>query len=86
MPEYKPFPLVPKITSIIKSIYDIESDEEACQPRIVRDFFDKAAEQIETAPVDKEDREITCNNIKVNISILRPPKSKDKVLPVIMFL
>ncbi|GAN02440.1 esterase [Mucor ambiguus] len=86
MPEYKPFPLAPKAAEIIKSVYNIESDEEACQPRIVRDFFDKATEQIETSPVEKEDREITHNNIKVNISILRPVGSKDKVLPVIMFL
>ncbi|CEP14669.1 hypothetical protein [Parasitella parasitica] len=86
MPEYKPFPLAPKITAVIKSVYNIESDQEACQPRIVRDFFDKAAEQIEAAPVEKEDREIVCNNIKVNISILRPLGSKDKVLPVVMFL
>ncbi|KAI8644978.1 alpha/beta hydrolase fold-domain-containing protein [Parasitella parasitica] len=42
--------------------------------------------QIEAAPVEKEDREIVYNNIQVNISILRPLGSRDKVLPVIMFL
>jgi hypothetical protein len=86
MTKYKPFPLTPKIISLLKSVSGIQDDDEACQPAVVREFFDEAAAQFDAAEVEREDREIIYNHIKVNISILRPPGSKDKVLPVIMFL
>lgn len=84
--KYEPFPLVDKVVDIIKGMYDIPNTEDACQPNIVRDFFDKVAAMVEVAEVEKEDREIEFNKIKVNISILRPVGSKDKVLPVVMYL
>lgn len=86
MTNYKPFPLAPKIVDIIKDIYDLKSEKEACQPAIVRDFFDKASAVVEAAPVEKQDLEIEFDHVKVHISILRPLGSKDKVLPVIMYL
>jgi acetyl esterase len=84
--KYEPFPLNEKVVDIIKGMYEIPTTEDACQPHIVRDFFDKAAAMIKTAEVEKEDREIEFNHIKVNISILRPHGSKDKVLPVVIYL
>jgi acetyl esterase len=86
MTKYKPFPLSPKIIPLLKSISGIEDDDEACQPAVVRKFFDQAAAQFDAAEVERQDREILYNHIKVNISILRPSGSKNKVLPVIMFL
>lgn len=86
MQKFKPFPLHPKMTALIKSQYNIQDNDEANQPYNVRKFFKEAAAIIEAPKVEKEDREIVYNNIKVSISILRPIGSKDKVLPVILFL
>lgn len=86
MVKYDPMPMQPKVIEAIKSAYDITDDEEAAQPRLVREFFHALSANIEVAKVDKQDIDIEMNNIKVNISILRPADSKDKVLPTILFL
>ncbi|KAI7900952.1 alpha/beta hydrolase fold-domain-containing protein [Cokeromyces recurvatus] len=89
MPKYKPYPIPLAIISQIKSVYNIDSDEEACQPAIIREFYDTLyANQLEgIKEVKKEDREITFNGIKVNISILRPSNTPlNEVLPVMLFL
>lgn len=87
MVTYKPVPTAPRILEMIKEVYGLDSVEEAGQPKYIREFSDQAlAAMIETAAVEKQDLEIEFNSIKVNISILRPPGSKDKILPVIMFL
>lgn len=86
MVKYDPMPMQPKVIEAIKSTYDITDDEEAAQPRLVREFFHAVSANIEVAKVDKQDIDIEMNNIKVNISILRPVNSKDKVLPIILFL
>lgn len=86
MTKYKAFPIGPKLIPLLKSVSGIEDVEEACQPAVVREFFDQAATQIDAAEVERQDREIIHNDVKVRISILRPPGSKENVLPVIMFL
>ncbi|GAA5815939.1 hypothetical protein MFLAVUS_009458 [Mucor flavus] len=83
---YKPVPTAPRFLEAIKDIYGLTTDEEAGQPKYVREFTDQASAMVESSAVEKQDLEIVFNNIKVNISILRPVGSKDKVLPVIMYL
>jgi hypothetical protein len=85
--KYEPFPIASKVINIIKGIYNIATDEEAGQPAVLRKFFDEVVgPTIEVPEVEKEDRDIEMNGIKVNISILRPVGYKDKVLPTILFL
>jgi hypothetical protein len=82
----RPFPIPLELLSAIKSKYNIESDDEANQIDTIRRFLDDMAGQTEVPKVNRQDFIIVRNNINVNISILRPPESKDKVLPVILFL
>lgn len=86
MTKYEPMPMQPKVIEAIKSAYNITSDEEAGQPHLVREFFHAVSANIEVAKVEKQDIDIEMNNVKVNISILRPVDSKDKVLPTIVYL
>lgn len=83
---YKPFPLVPHMLQLLKETYELKTDEEAGQPAIFRDFVDKSSAMIEVAAVEKQDLEIEWNQIKLSISVLRPVGSKQKVLPIILFL
>lgn len=83
---YKPYPLTPDIVSVLKDTYQLATDEEVSQPAIFRDFVDKSCASIDASPVDKQDLEIEFNHIKVNISILRPVGSEQKIIPVILYL
>ncbi|KAI9486315.1 MAG: alpha/beta hydrolase fold-domain-containing protein [Benjaminiella poitrasii] len=90
MTKYKPFPWPPSLLPVIKSTYNIESDEEARQPSVARRLFDDTwtipSNDI-TKEAKREDRDITHNGISVNITILRPTSEpSDKALPVILFL
>jgi HSP20 family molecular chaperone IbpA len=85
--EYEPFPLSAEMLKTFKMIGNIPTDEEATRPSVVRKFFDDIAASTMPVPeVEKQDLDIEMNNIKVNISILRPVGTKDKVLPTILFL
>lgn len=87
MPEYEPFELDPKMIETIKATYNIPTNEEAAQPKIVRKFFDEVVcGAIKLREVEKEDIDIHVNNVSVSISVLRPVGYKDKVLPTVLFL
>ncbi|GAA5806071.1 hypothetical protein HPULCUR_011599 [Helicostylum pulchrum] len=80
------FPLQPALIEAVKSTYGLETNEEACQPAIAREFLNKMFEVKNAPEVKKQDLVIEHDGIKVSISILRPLGFQDKVLPVIMFL
>jgi hypothetical protein len=84
-PLQKPIPLSPYRLEIIKKSYGLSTDEEACQPSVLRELYEKTSTG-QSDEVVKEDRMIEMNNIKVKISIIRPVGSEDKELPVILFL
>lgn len=84
MSKYPPIPLNLPTIELIKQILDV-SAEEACTHESVRRFMSATAMPIDDT-VQKEDRTIEIDNIKVDISIVRPLEYKNKVLPVILLL
>lgn len=83
---YPLFPLQPALIATVKSTYGLETNEEACQPAIVREFLNEMFEVKNVPEVEKQDLVIEHGGLKVSISILRPLGSQDKILPVIMYL
>ncbi len=82
----KPFPLEPKYATKIKSIFDLATDSEATNPIILRSIADTLLTPTETTEVERDDRKIEFNGVKVNITVLRPLGSKDKELPVVLYM
>ncbi|KAG2212734.1 hypothetical protein INT47_000711 [Mucor saturninus] len=84
---YKPFPLTPQIIHLLKETYGLKTDEEAGQPAVFRDFVDTSSAMMSTAAeVEKQDMKIELGGIHVSISVLRPVRSGQKILPIILFL
>lgn len=82
------FPLVPlseALKTLAAEVLNV-TPEEACQLEVFRQFFEAVMIAPDDDEVEKEDKTIEVGGIKVDISIVRPPGQKDKVLPVILFL
>jgi hypothetical protein len=82
------FPLVPlseAVKTLTAQVLNV-TPEEACQLEVHRQFFEAIMITPDDNEIEKEDKTIEVGGIKVDISIVRPPGQKDKVLPVILFL
>lgn len=85
MSESLPIPLPPAIIDFIAKTLDISQEEASTTESFL--LFKKHMKSIRgPANVEREDRTIEFDHIKADITIIRPLKHENKILPVILYL
>ncbi|KAG1140451.1 hypothetical protein G6F37_004514 [Rhizopus arrhizus] len=85
MSKNEPVLLPPFIIDIIANAFEI-SPEEAIKPENIQRFRERMESMKEPGNVEKEDRTIEFDHVKVDITIIKPLGHKNKTLPVILYL
>ncbi|KAG0776447.1 hypothetical protein G6F57_007071 [Rhizopus arrhizus] len=83
--ESLPIPLPPATIDFIAKTFDISQEEASTTESFL--LFKKHMKSIRgPANVEREDRTIEFDHIKADITIIRPLKHENKILPVILYL
>ena len=78
-------PLPPYIIDLIARAFGI-SPEEAAKPETMQLLKERMESMNEPGNVEKEDRTIEFDHVKVDITIIKPLGHENKTLPVILYL